>query len=136
MDHTLYFDGSSLDRGRRGGPGGSAGAAILLGPEGEVARTSVFLRSGDSSSAEYTGLLSGLDLVLSRGIHAVAIFGDSRVVIDHIKRFKNPKRKDLIELRDEAFIRLSQIETWTLHWIPRSRNSLADEESRRCLNQG
>ena len=135
MDTVLYFDGSSLDKGRRGGPGHSAGAAVLFGADGSRVTRSVFIRSGDSLAAEYSGLILGLRLAGESGIKRLLIQGDSRIVIDHVKGNKVMKNPAMAHLRSEALHLLEGFESWNLEWIPRRKNLLADEAARFCLER-
>ena len=95
-DFVVYFDGSSLDRGRRGGPGFSAGAAILVDENGIMATRSVFLRSADAHTAEFQGLLCGLRLALEHQVKSLRIYGDSRIVIDQIVGKKTSQKREMM----------------------------------------
>lgn len=130
---TIYFDGSSFSRGRRGGPGASAGAALLIHPDGMQTSDSTFIRQGDSDLAEYAGLILGLRLAKENGAKTLEIFGDSRNVIDQVLGLKLVKKLSLSLCLLEVRSRLADFPEWTLQWIPREKNGLADALARRCI---
>jgi ribonuclease HI len=129
----IFFDGSSFARGRRGGPGASAGAAVVISPSGMLVSRSRFIRLGDSDVAEYEGLILGITLALEAGARAVEIFGDSRNVIDQVLGKKSVKKTSLSLRLAEVKARLQDFPEWSLQWIPREKNGLADAEARRCI---
>ncbi len=133
MQAGLYFDGSSFDKGRRGGPGPSSGAAVLIAADGSTQQDSVFIARSESTCAEFLGLICGLRLALENGVRDVSIYGDSRIVIDAILGLKLPKKIELNALREESLALLDEFDRWTLQWIPRRKNFLADQAARRCL---
>src|SRR4051812_31625878 len=59
---SLTFDGGSI-----GNPGPSAGAAVLVRPDGETLRASRFLEKATNNQAEYAGLMCGLRLAREAG---------------------------------------------------------------------
>lgn len=127
----LFFDGSSLGSGKRGGPAASAGAAIVVDSFGQIHRRSIYLARSDSDTAEYWGLMCGLELVREMGVSRLQIFGDSRNVIDSILGKKAIRKPALVQLNDRALAHLQQIPEWTIQWIPRRKNLLADAEAKR-----
>ncbi|MBC7658090.1 MAG: ribonuclease HI family protein [Chitinophagaceae bacterium] len=133
----LYFDGSSFDKGRRGGPGPSAGAAVLVDSDGLHAPTimTVFLPRSDSDSAEYQGLICGLEGALAAGISRIAIRGDSRNVIDHLTGRKAVRKASLVLLNEIAKTRLAEFDEWAIEWIPRAQNGRADKAARMCIER-
>ena len=133
--YQLFFDGSSLGQGRRGGPGPSAGAAVLIDENGVLHATSLYLAKADSDIAEYTGLLCGLETAWQRGATSLLIKGDSRNTIDQILGKKTVSKSSLVELRNRALDLLTHFPHWQILWIARKHNKLADGEARLCLTR-
>lgn len=124
MEHALFFDGSSLDRGRLGGPGPSAGAAVLFYGPDMLASRSRYLPKSDSIEAEYAGLIMGLNLAIENGARHLRAYGDSRIVIDHVLGIKLLRGREA--LRAQALELMGQLESCVLTWIPRRKNTVAD----------
>jgi ribonuclease HI len=117
---NAWFDGSA-----RPNPGPCAIGALLLGPAGERVEISRHAGHGSSSEAEYWALLAVLDAAHQHGVKSLAVYGDSRVVIDDIGA--TPSAASLLPLKDQAIrlaIAIGQVE---FHWIPRHRNERADQ---------
>ncbi|MBC7530744.1 MAG: ribonuclease HI family protein [Oligoflexus sp.] len=132
---TVYFDGSSFGKGRRGGPGPSAGAAVLVSAQGVAYTNSLYLPRSDSDTAEYCGLICGLKAALDAGAQSIVIRGDSRNVIDQISGRKVIRKKELLSLGTDAHLLLDRFRNWSIEWIPRARNNLADAAARACIDQ-
>lgn len=130
---TIYFDGSSLGRGRRGGPGASAAAVWLLHPDETSEIQSRYIRLGDSDLAEYEALILGLTLAKERGATTLRIYGDSRNVIDQVLGLKSVKKVSLRHCLEEVNSLLLNFPDWSLQWIPRDKNGVADAAARRCI---
>lgn len=130
---TLYFDGSSFGKGRRGGPGPSAGAAVIISEQGEVLQSTVYLLRADSDTAEYRGLICGLEKAQNTGARKIHIRGDSRNVIDQLSGRKILKKDELLMLARRSAQLLAGFESWSLEWIPRRKNETADRLARACV---
>lgn len=132
---TLYFDGSSFGKGRRGGPGPSAGAAVIISSQGETLVSSVYVPRSDSDTAEYWGLICGLEKAQQAGVKNLLIKGDSRNVVDQISGRKILRKKELLALNAQASELLSNFQNWTIEWIPRGKNELADSAAKACIDR-
>jgi len=77
---TLFFDGSTCDRG--------AGIGIvLISPRGKKYEFSLpIVATSTNNQAEYQTLIKGLELLKEVRAHAVKIFGDSMLVINQLAR--------------------------------------------------
>jgi ribonuclease HI len=127
---TLYFDGGS-----DGNPGPSAGAAILIGPDGTKMRASHALPSATSNQAEYTGLICGLELAKSMGVTNLVVRGDSKLVICQFNGEWKVKDAKLAILHAQARELASAFHSVDAAWIPRTENGEADREVRRAMGQ-
>jgi ribonuclease HI len=126
---SLTFDGGSI-----GNPGPSAGAAVLVRPDGAERRASLFLAHATNNQAEYAGLLCGLRLARELGVERLRVRGDSKLVVCQFTgewRAKDASMQaSLAAAKDlgKFFVALE------IGWIPREENAEADLEVRRCLD--
>lgn len=123
--YQLHIDGGR----KHPGDGREASAAIafvLCDPRGHE------LRDGrhsnpldppvpDSTSAEYEAVLAGLSEALSRGITYIAIFTDSRNLVNQLSgRFRSSGHLAAYKAKVEAA--LEMFADWQISWIPREWN--------------
>jgi ribonuclease HI len=125
----LRFDGGSI-----GNPGPSAGAAILVRPDGERSTASRFLENATNNQAEYAGLLCGLALAKEAGATHLLVQGDSKLVISQFTGEWRVKDSALAACLAEARELAKAFASVEATWIPREENSEADREVRRCLD--
>src|SRR4051812_9863295 len=130
MTWTLFFDGGS-----NGNPGPSAGAALLIGPDGVTTRTSQTLPLATSNQAEYTGLICGLKLAKSMNVTDLIVRGDSKLVISQFNGEWKVKDAKLAVLHAEARALATSFRSIDAGWIPRAENAEADREVGRALGQ-
>lgn len=129
-----YFDGGSR---RNPGPAG-CGAAIFQGSSGRpLAIASEFLGDATSNEAEYQGLIMGLQLALKHGATAVAIRGDSKLVVNQLLgtwQVKKPHLADLLDLVNTRL--LPRFERWQVQHVPRELNAVADAQANAAMDRG
>lgn len=118
-----WFDGSSHPNPGRMGIGG-----LLQSPEGRTVEISRHVGHGDSSEAEYLALNAVLDAAVTAQPARLVIHGDSQVVIDDIRGTRRPALS-LTEQRERALRSIAQLAHVTFVWIPRHKNTRADELS-------
>lgn len=126
----LYFDG-----GARGNPGIAAGGAVIITSSGESHQVDKFLPHATNNEAEYTGLIVGLNKAKELGLKTLEIKGDSNLVVNQIKGLWQVKSERLFSLHQEARHSLGNFTHFTITWIPRAQNSLADAAVNRCIEQ-
>lgn len=117
-----WFDGSAFPNPGRVGIGG-----VLVGPQGQqwlISRTEGF---GDSSVAEYRALIAVLEMASEFHVTNLIIHGDSRVVIDDLSGLAPIRTASLRILGDKARKLRENFTLLKLVWIPRRKNSRADE---------
>lgn len=122
-----WFDGSAHPNPGRCGIG-----ALLLGPGGTSVEISQAASYGNSSEAEYRALIAVLEAALDAGAADLAVYGDSRVVIDDVNGPALYAAASLEEYRSAAHALLAQLGRVTLRWIPRHKNAAADALSQRA----
>ena len=78
MPWTLFFDGSTCDRGARI-------SIVLISPQGRKYELSLsIVATSTNNQAEYQALIKGLELLKEVRADAVEIFGDSMLVINQL----------------------------------------------------
>lgn len=123
-DWTLiYFDGAA----EPSNPGPAAGAAVIDLPTGESLIATVDLGIQTNNVAEYSGAIAGLEKALELGCKRIKLFGDSQLVIYQLSGRYAVRNATLKLLHFEAMRLLKQFEEYSLKWIPRAKNSRADE---------
>ena len=123
-----WFDGSA-----RPNPGRCGIGAVLEGPGGVRVELSRSAGYGNSSEAEYEALIAVLEAAVEGGAAALAVYGDSQVVIDDVNAPECASAPSLHSLRTRARALLAQLPGATLHWISRHKNGHADALSQRAV---
>ena len=122
-EYKMFFDGCS-----KGNPGpGGAGAVIYKGAE-EISNTSLYV--GDrvtNNHAEYSGLITGLEMAIGLGIDTLQVYGDSQLVVKHMRGEYKVNHPNLILYYKAAKELEKKIKTIEYCDIPRKDNSRADE---------
>jgi len=73
---------------------------------------------------EYTGLIEGLKFITAlNDVQSVKIIGDSKIVINQLKRVWECKATNLRVLRSDAWNLLGKVKEWSADWTPREFNS-------------
>lgn len=131
---SLHFDGSCWPN-----PGGEASYGWHIASDentAEIARGSgpVTDKLTSNNVAEWRAVEAGLSWLqcLNCSIKNLSIIGDSQLVIRQLNGEWGCKKAHLGLIRDECLRLIRKIapESWTCEWIPRERNSRADELSR------
>jgi ribonuclease HI len=77
------------------------------------------------TAAEYRALLRGIELARERGVSYLAVFSDSRNLVNQMNRLWNAG-DNLVKLRDEAEEALRNFKGTQVSWVPRNWNKEAD----------
>ncbi|UVW26894.1 reverse transcriptase-like protein [Massilia sp. H6] len=123
-----WFDGSAHPN-----PGRCTIGAVLEGPGSVLVEISRACGYGNSSEAEYLALLALLEAALEHGAGALAIHGDSQVVIDDVNAPDCASAPSLRSHRARARALLARLPGATLRWIPRHKNTRADALSQAAV---
>ena len=120
--HLLRFDGGAVPN-----PGACGAGAILYGPDGTgLCERGQFIRYGTNNVAEYTGLKIGLEMALSRGVRAIKIEGDSKLVIQQICGLWAIKAPGLLALHQGVMDSVRKFDYVVCRHIFREQNEAAD----------
>lgn len=75
----------------------------------------------DSTSAEYEAILAGLEEARNRGIDYIAVFTDSRNLVNQLLgRYRSSG--DLATYASKVQVALKEFADWQISWIPREWN--------------
>jgi ribonuclease HI len=122
-----------IDGGKKASAAGEMGegaiGALLKEPNGTaIPGAELSERIGPVESptaAEYRALLRGLGLARERGVNYLAVFSDSRILVNQLNRLWNAC-DNLAKLRDEAEHALRSFKGTQVSWVPRNWNAQAD----------
>ena len=127
MKLVIFADGGS-----RGNPGiAGSGTAIYNEDRSQLLKEIAYVVGQKSTNnvAEYHGLLRGLEAAVELGADEVEFYMDSKLVVEQMNGRWKIKHPDMQKLALEARGLLNQIGSYTLEWVPRAQNSVADELS-------
>ena len=123
-----YFDGCS-----KGNPGQAGAGARLVDEKGEtVWETARSLGVKTNNEAEYAALIFLLTEAKNRGVKELHICGDSKLVVSQVSKKWKINLPHLRELAKQAWALMDGMDV-SLTWIPREKNSRADELSNEAL---
>lgn len=127
----LTFDGSSGGR-----PGRSASASVIEMPDRTRHTVTQFIPSAFANEAEYMGLIIGLEKAKELGISKLEIKGDSQTIIYQVLgKYQLNSDSKFLDYREQVLNLLSDFDNYSLTWIPRRKNQLADRAARKCLKE-
>jgi ribonuclease HI len=128
MKATLFTDG-----GARGNPGPAGIGVVLRDGAGEViGEIAEGIGETTNNVAEYSALIAGLELALSKGVTEIEVFMDSELVISQLKGEWKIKNDRLRILAVKARALLERFQPYSLSHVRRELNSDADK----LANQG
>lgn len=126
----IFTDGAS-----RGNPGQAAIGVVISEPSGAlVEEISEAIGLATNNVAEYTALIRGLERALQLGAGAVQVFCDSELMVRQLRGVYKVRNEGLIPLYEKAKTLLSRFERASVTYVPRERNSRADELANRALD--
>jgi len=117
---TLFFDGSTCDRG--------AGIGIvLISPRGRNYEFSLPIVSiSTNNQAEYQALIKGLELLREIHADAIEVFRDSILVINQLAGSYEWRNKVLITYHERSMQLLKGFKDFRLEHVPRLHNEEAN----------
>lgn len=124
------------DGGSRGNPGPAGYGAVVFSADraAVLAESKLAIGVTTNNVAEYRGLIAGLTDARNLGADEVAVFMDSKLVVEQMSGRWKVKHPGLIELNREARDLAAQFDRITFGWIPRERNSHADRLANEAMD--
>jgi ribonuclease H / adenosylcobalamin/alpha-ribazole phosphatase len=116
------------DGGSRGNPGPAGYGAVVFNANRVtvLAESKQAIGRATNNVAEYRGLIAGLDDAAKLGATEVAVYMDSKLVVEQMSGRWKVKHPDLIELNAQARKLAARFDRVRYEWIPRERNTHAD----------
>ncbi|HJR45896.1 MAG TPA: ribonuclease HI family protein [Actinomycetota bacterium] len=128
MKASLYADG-----GARGNPGPAGIGAVLRDESGEViGEIAQGIGEATNNVAEYTAVITGLEMALERGVTDIDIYLDSELVVSQLLGKWKIKKDTLRPLAVKARALMNRFDSFTLSHVARELNADADK----LANQG
>jgi ribonuclease HI len=128
----IHFDGAAIPN-----PGEMGIGVVLIENNSIISKIAKKLpNKGTNNIAEYTALLTGISKALELGWKHVMIEGDSKLVINQVKGSWKINKEHLKSLCAQVVKELSKFDSYTINWIPREKNSVADELASKALGYG
>ena len=122
---TAYFDGGS-----RGNPGLAGWGAYIANDDGTVlAELSGALGVATNNVAEYHGLIAALQWAADNDVTALAVKGDSLLLVEQMRGNYKVKNEGLKPLHMKARMLVMQIGNVSFAHVPREKNKDADRLS-------
>ena len=122
---TAYFDGGS-----RGNPGPAGWGAYIVDDAGHVlAELSGALGTATNNVAEYHGLIAALQWAADHDATALAVKGDSLLLVEQMRGNYKVKNEGLKPLHMRARMLVMQIGNVSFAHVPREKNTDADRLS-------
>ncbi|MBM4421586.1 MAG: ribonuclease HI family protein [Chloroflexi bacterium] len=129
--YLLFADGAA-----RGNPGPAGSGAALVDPDGKVvAEVMEYLGRATNNVAEYTALIIGLEEAKRRGIDAIDVRMDSKLVVEQVLGRWKVRHAGLEPLAARAIALLRSFPAIEVRHIPREENTIADLLSNRAIDE-
>jgi ribonuclease HI len=127
----IFIDGAC-----RGNPGKAASGIIFCDPEGRIFdQVGYYLGQATNNIAEYMGLIKALEKAQEYGFEEIEILSDSQLLIKQILgeyAVHNPQLKKLFKKAQEL---IKKISSFSIRYIPREENTLADKLANKVLDK-
>ncbi|GAA0155730.1 hypothetical protein LIER_13397 [Lithospermum erythrorhizon] len=123
-DCVLYVDVARNDKGAREG-------VLIMGPQEETMEYALqFNFSATNNEVEYEAMIIGLKLFKSLGVDEVLVRGDSKLVIDQVRRYCGVKNEVLMRYHTKAVEISQSFKQIIFEHIPKVENEKVDRLSR------
>lgn len=128
--YTAFIDGASS-----GNPG-DAGIGIVVYKDGEeVVRESKYIGKETNNVAEYTALLTMLEMLENHGIKEIEVFSDSELMVRQLSGEYKVKNEGLKPLFMRALAHKKKIKYSVVH-VGREKNVEADKLAKKGSERG
>ncbi|ODQ95192.1 bifunctional RNase H/acid phosphatase [Mycolicibacterium holsaticum] len=124
------------DGGSRGNPGPAGYGAVVWSQDRAtmLAESKEAIGQATNNVAEYRGLIAGLEMAAELGASEVAVYMDSKLVVEQMSDRWRVKHPDLAPLHQQAKALATRFDRITYEWIPRAKNSYADRLANEAMD--
>ncbi|QPK78559.1 bifunctional RNase H/acid phosphatase [Corynebacterium lizhenjunii] len=125
------------DGGSRGNPGVAGSGTVVYAADGTTVLREIVYVVGTSATnnvAEYHGLLRGVEAAAQLGATEVEVHMDSKLVVEQMSGRWKIKHPDMQKLAVQARGVIANFETFSISWVPRARNKVADALSNDAMD--
>lgn len=132
MKVVIFADGGS-----RGNPGVAGSGTVVYSADRQQILAEIAYVVGTKATnnvAEYHGLLRGLEAARDLGATQVEIYMDSKLVVEQINGRWKIKHPDMQKLALEARAIIKGFSSFSLEWVPRNKNKVADALSNDAMD--
>ena len=127
---SIYIDGAS-----RGNPGDSGIGIIFRDSTNNFKEFKKYIGVGTNNNAEYTALITALEIAKSNNFNKINVFTDSQLVANQINGSWKVKDSDIKLLFNEAKSLINNFSHFTITHIGRENNSEADRLANEAINE-
>ncbi|HEU0192374.1 MAG TPA: bifunctional RNase H/acid phosphatase [Mycobacterium sp.] len=124
------------DGGSRGNPGPAGYGSVVWTADRMtvLAESKEAIGRATNNVAEYRGLIAGLEEAVRLGAAEVAVFMDSKLVVEQMSGRWKVKHPALAPLHQQARALASRFASISYEWLPRERNSHADRLANEAMD--
>ena len=129
VNYCMMFDGCS-----KGNPGPAGAGAVLYANNTEIWAKSIYVGERETNNtAEYTGLILGLNEAVRQNIRILTVKGDSELIIKQMTGRYKVKSENMLEMYERAKELEKQFDKIDYFHVYRHLNSRADALSNEGL---
>ena len=118
---SIFIDGASDSR-ENGGIG-----VVFQPKKGKEFLISRSIGKATNNEAEYQSLITAVEESLKNNFNNIEIYSDSELLVKHINGQYKVKAANLKPLYDLVTKSIRKLDSFSISWVPREENSLADE---------
>jgi ribonuclease HI len=127
----IFTDGAA-----RGNPGPAAIGVIIQDRDGNhLARISRRLADTTNNQAEYLAVIAALEKAITLGARKVLLKSDSELVVNQINGKYKVKNTGLRPLYQQVVKLAGALDSFTVSYIPREKNTQADTLANKALDK-
>ena len=127
----LYVDGAADLHSKTAGIGG-----VFYQEGDEIASFSEYYDDATNNEAEYSALIHGLHMAKEMNVASISIYSDSQLIVNQVNGEFRVKHENMIPLHAEATELLDDFDSWSLEYIPRDDNAVADKLCKAAMMSG
>lgn len=128
---TIYTDGAA-----KGNPGPAGAGWVIYNDDGKaLVKNHRYLGELTNNQAEYEALLLAIGEAGELGGKELILYSDSELMVRQLKKEYKVKNEGLKPLYTKALLTLSQFRRYTIMYVPREKNKLADSLANKAIEE-